>query len=137
MKEPDFRSGQNKWQKFLTFRVNLGMESMLQDRIEPKCFGLRFLGRGKKTTSAMALVGWPVWRHWWFWIIMIIIPLIKESEICKKNFLYLRDQMGQWGYEFVSLYEGLDIWYISMNQKIFSINLDTHNIKKQNLQRCF
>ena len=45
--------------------------------------------------------------------------------------------MGQWGYEFVSLYEGLDIWYISMNQKIFSINLDTHNIKKQNLQRCF
>ena len=29
---------------------------MLQDRIEPKCFQLRFLGRGKKTTSAMALM---------------------------------------------------------------------------------
>ena len=45
--------------------------------------------------------------------------------------------MGQWGYEFVSLYEGLDIWYISMNQKIFSINLDIHNIKKKFAEMFF
>ena len=43
--------------------------------------------------------------------------------------------MGQWGYEFVSLYEGLDIWYISMNQKIFSINLDIHTILKNKICR--